>query len=133
MLELEPNQNHNEPPDTDLPPQQTITVGALVVYVASGWVTFDNQQIDLTAHEYKFVVCLAQNLGRVLTDAELLVQVWGNETGGTKSQIKNLVWRLRQKIEPEPDKPVYILTARGRGYYMPSHITVTHLGTDEKD
>lgn len=133
MPELEPNQNHNEPSDKGLHPQQTITVGALAVDMASGWVIFDNQQIGLTAHEYKFIACLAQNLGRILGEEELLAQVWGCETGGIKSQVKNLVWRLRQKIEPEPERPVYILTARGRGYYMPSHITDAYWDTDAKD
>lgn len=101
---------------------EVIVVGALLVNIGLGWITFEDQKLDLTAHEYKFLICLAQNLGCVLTERELLKQVWGVENGGTKSQVKNLVWRLRQKIEPEPAKPIYVIAARGRGYYMPSNI-----------
>lgn len=112
---------------------KVIVVGALLVNMDLGWITFEDQKLDLTAHEYKFLICLAQNLGRVLTEGELLKQVWGVEEGGTKSQIKNLVWRLRQKIELEPERPIYVIAARGRGYYMPTNIEVPGFRKNAED
>jgi DNA-binding response OmpR family regulator len=120
MPELKPNDQKSGNDESNN--HKVIVVGALMVNVDLGWAIFEDQKLDLTVHEYKFLVCLAQNLGRVLTEEELLKQVWECEMGGTKSQVKNLVWRLRQKIEPEPEKPIYVIAARGRGYYMPSNI-----------
>lgn len=99
-----------------------IQVGALAIDLTAGWVMFNGERTNLTVNEYKFVECLARKPGSVIPTDELLGKVFGCAAGGTKAQLKNLVLRLRQKIEPDPDYPAYIVTARGRGYYMPTHV-----------
>lgn len=105
--------------------QNTVEVGRLTLNFQEGWVKFDNQYLNLTTHEYKFISLLANNLGCVITEAELLTRIWTCGENEAKSQVKNLVWRLRQKLEPNPETPLYILTARGHGYLMPTKIGET--------
>jgi len=78
----------------------------------------DGQRLDLTATEMKFLVTLAENAGRVLTHNQLLERVWGAEYSNETDYTKLFVWRLRQKIEPDPKNPHYILTERGVGYRL---------------
>lgn len=104
--------------------QNTVEVGRLILNLQEGWVKFDSQNLDLTAHEYKFIALLANNLGCVVTEAELLTRIWACDKTKAKSQVKNLVWRLRQKLELNPEIPLYILTVRG-GYFMPARVEET--------
>lgn len=99
-----------------------IEVGALAIDLAAGWVTIHGQRAALSALEYKLIAYLVHNLGRVVPAAELLENVWGCRQGGSHRQLVNVISRLRQKVEPNPDCPTYILNARGRGYYMPAHV-----------
>jgi DNA-binding response OmpR family regulator len=55
----------------------------------------------------------------VISSTELLQEVWecGLETGGgSNNQLKSAIKRLRKKIEPDPKRPVYLITVRGHGY-----------------
>ena len=72
--------------------------------------------VDLTPTELRLLLVLAENAGRVLTHQQLLEQVWGPEYIDETDYTKLFIWRLRQKIEPEPANPVYIVTERGLGY-----------------
>jgi DNA-binding response OmpR family regulator len=53
--------------------------------------------------------------GRVLSTAAIIDQVWGPE-GGDRDMLRQLVRRLRAKIEPDPARPVFIETVAGVGY-----------------
>ncbi len=75
-------------------------------------------RVELTATELRFLLCLAENAGRVLTHHQLLEKVWGPEYADETDYTKLFVWRLRQKIESDPKKPQYILTERGIGYRL---------------
>jgi DNA-binding response OmpR family regulator len=57
-----------------------------------------------------------ENAGRIVPRARLLEVVWGSEYRGDLDYVKLYVWRLRQKIEPDPERPEYRLTERGVGY-----------------
>jgi two-component system KDP operon response regulator KdpE len=72
--------------------------------------------IDLTPTEHKLLFLLAQNPGRLLTFDEILCHVWGFEYAGEKGYVRLYIWRLRQKIEPDPENPTYIQTEHGLGY-----------------
>jgi DNA-binding response OmpR family regulator len=54
--------------------------------------------------------------GQVLSTETIVEQVWGYDGRGDKELVRGLVRRLRQKIEPEPHQPQYILTVSGVGY-----------------
>jgi len=72
--------------------------------------------VELTPIEFRLLHYLARNNGRVLTHAQLLSTVWGYDYEGYSNQVAVYIRRLRTKIEPNPDSPRYLLTARGIGY-----------------
>jgi len=76
----------------------------------------EGDTIVLTPTEMRFLLFVAQNANRVLTHRQLLENVWGQEYAEQTDYVKLLVWRLRHKIEPQPECPHYIVTERGLGY-----------------
>lgn len=75
-----------------------------------------SRSVELTPIEFRLLHCLMRNNGRVLTHEQLLSTVWGYDYEGYSNQVAVYVRRLRSKLEPDPDHPRYILTARGLGY-----------------
>jgi DNA-binding response OmpR family regulator len=74
------------------------------------------QPVNLTATERRVLFLLARNRGRLLTSSQILTSVWGPDYVDEVGYVRLYVWRLRQKIEPLPDQPQYILTEHGMGY-----------------
>jgi len=74
-----------------------------------------NEPVLLTPLEVELLNYLMLNAGHVLMTEALIDQVWGPQ-GGTRSMLRQLVHRLRQKIEPNPAEPIYIETVSGLGY-----------------
>ena len=72
--------------------------------------------VELSALEYKLLATFVAHGGRVLTRAQLLDEVWGRGTHVTDRVVDNQVTNLRKKIEPEPDRPRYLVSLRGLGY-----------------
>jgi len=79
-------------------------------------VTVNGVNIDLTAREIKLLSFLIKHPGRVYTRDELLDAVWGNESFVEPRTVDVHISRLRSLIEPEKDKPRYLLTVRSLGY-----------------
>jgi DNA-binding response OmpR family regulator len=77
--------------------------------------TGNDEPIRLTRLECKLLESLMINRGQVLTFEMLIDDVWGPD-GGDRSMLKQLVYRLRRKIENDPSEPVYIVTVTGIGY-----------------
>jgi two-component system KDP operon response regulator KdpE len=75
--------------------------------------------IDLTATEFKILAALMRNQGRVLSPRELVMEVWGPEYADETGYVRRYVWHLRQKLEPDPSHPRYILNERSIGYVFP--------------
>ena len=71
---------------------------------------------ELTPIEFRLLHYLVRNNGRVLTHEQLLSMVWGDDYEGYSNQVAVYIRRLRSKIEPNPDAPTRLLTARGIGY-----------------
>jgi two-component system KDP operon response regulator KdpE len=61
---------------------------------------------------------LAHNAGHIVENDVLLQRVWSYARGGESESLKVLIYRLRQKIEPDPANPRYVLTERGVGYSL---------------
>jgi DNA-binding response OmpR family regulator len=72
--------------------------------------------VDLSALEFRLLTAFVQRSGRLLTRAQLLDEVWGHGTHVTDRVVDNQVTNLRKKIEPEPDRPRYLVALRGLGY-----------------
>lgn len=92
--------------------------GELVIDPASQQVTVRGEVVGLTPTEYRLLLCLAYNAGRVLTPEQILDNVWGPGYEDSTANVKLYIWYLRRKIEADPGQPRYILTKRGAGYYM---------------
>ncbi len=76
------------------------------------------KEIELTAKEFDLVDLFASNPGRVYSRENLLDIVWGYDYPGDIRTVDVHVRRLREKIEPNPAQPTYILTKWGVGYYF---------------
>ena len=74
------------------------------------------KRVSLTPTEYRLLYHLASNPGRVMTFESLLTRVWGWEYRDEDHYVRLYVSYLRQKLEPDPAHPRYILTEKGLGY-----------------
>jgi two-component system KDP operon response regulator KdpE len=92
--------------------------GQLIIDPTSQKVTIGGELVDLTPTEYRLLLCLAYNAGRVLTSDQILENVWGPGYEDSTANVKLYVWYLRRKIEADPRNPRYILTKRGTGYFL---------------
>ncbi len=75
-----------------------------------------NQPVKLRPTEWRLLYHLIQNAGWVMTHDMILAKVWGPEYAGADEYVRLYITYLRQKIEPDPAHPKYILTERGVGY-----------------
>ena len=92
--------------------------GDLKIDYASGCVYFEGKELHLTPNEYKLLLVLAQNVGKVLTRTYLLKEVWGSSLESDVASLRVYMAMLRKKIEKDPDEPKYIQTHVGIGYRM---------------
>jgi DNA-binding response OmpR family regulator len=72
--------------------------------------------VTLTAQEFKLLKFLAGSTGRVVSRDELLNEVWGYQNYPSTRTVDNHVLRLRQKLEPDPANPRFLVTMHGAGY-----------------
>ncbi len=79
-------------------------------------VTVRGKEVPLTLTEYKLLAELVSNAGRVMLHRELLTRVWGTEYQDEVEYLRAYIRHLRQKIEPDPHQPRYILSKSGIGY-----------------
>lgn len=84
-------------------------------------VIVDGKQVQLRPTEFRLLYHLVSNPGVVLPHETLLSRVWGPEYRDAGHYLRLYVNYLRQKIEPDPANPRYILTERGVGYRFADH------------
>lgn len=80
----------------------------------------EGNPIALTPLECELLEYLMLNGGQVLTHDTIIDHVWGPE-GADRDMLRQLVHRLRNKIEPDPSEPIYIETIPGLGYGLSVH------------
>lgn len=94
-----------------------IRLGNLVVNIAEAKVTKNNEDIILTAMEYRLLLTLINNRGNILTRNKLLEEIWDVEGDFVNDNTLTVyIKRLRNKIEDNPANPEIIKTVRGLGY-----------------
>lgn len=96
-------------------------VTGIRVDVDSGAVFVDGRETEtLTNLEYRLLLLLFGRLGQIVSKYDVVEAVWGEEyiDEVDDARIEKLVSRLRNKIEPDPRNPHYVVTVRGRGYRM---------------
>ena len=74
------------------------------------------KEVKLRPTEYRLLYHLVNNAGYTLTHEQILSKVWGYEYRDESQYVRLYITYLRQKIEPDPSHPKYILTERGIGY-----------------
>lgn len=80
--------------------------------------TIDGREIELTVKEYDIMDLFISNPGRVYSRDDLLDIIWGYDYPGDVRTVDVHMRRLREKVEPNPAEPKYILTKWGVGYYF---------------
>jgi two-component system KDP operon response regulator KdpE len=94
----------------------TVTDDFTIDYDAHRVTGSDGEQIHLTPIEFALLAHLAQRPGHLVTHTDLLRAVWGPEYASETNYLRVHITHLRKKIEPDPAKPVYVVTEPGVGY-----------------
>jgi len=95
-----------------------VEVGGLRIDLAARRVGVDGREVRLTPLEYKLLVTLARQAGRVLTHRQLLREVWGPGSEGQAHNVRVFMAQLRRKLEADPARPRWLLTEQGVGYRL---------------
>jgi DNA-binding response OmpR family regulator len=104
------------PRKPEAPPRTAHQFGDVRVDAAARTVTRAGDRVDLTATEFDVLMCLVEARGVALSREAIFARVWGPNHHGTPRTIDNFVQQLRAKLEPDPQRPKYVLTVRGVGY-----------------
>ena len=90
----------------------------LVIDTASRRVRLDGEDVHLTPIEYKLLIVLARNSGKVLTHASLLHEVWGKHAPENQTYLRIHTQHLREKLKDDALNPRFIVTEPGIGYRL---------------
>jgi DNA-binding response OmpR family regulator len=104
---------------TDTGRERFFTHDNLRIDFARAEVWLGEQQVSLSATEYRLLLQFSHNIGNVMTAEDLLTNVWGPEYRDDKEILWVTIARLRQKVEADPHDPKHIVTRSGLGYLMP--------------
>lgn len=93
-------------------------IGDLRIDLARAEATRGAARVEFSAREFQFLRYLLEHRGETLPREELLQRVWGYQAGtSTRTVDVHVAW-LRQKIEPNPEHPQFLITVRGLGYKL---------------
>ena len=98
--------------------EQVIKIGDLEIHLERYDVYFKDEQLVLTPKEFELLLYLANHRGKVLSRDQLLNGVWDFQYDGDTRIVDVHISHLREKIESDTKKPVYIRTIRGFGYKL---------------
>ena len=98
------------------PDEPVVAVPDFTVDLAAKRVTRDGADVRLTPTEWQLLEILVRNRGRLVTQKQLLRDVWGPAYGSESNYLRVYIAQLRRKLEREPSRPRYLLTEPGMGY-----------------
>jgi DNA-binding response OmpR family regulator len=98
------------------PRAQALTIGDLRIDPRMRRAWLGEQELQLTPKEFELLAYLMRNRGLVLSRDQLLRDVWGGRVPARSQTLDVHIRWLRQKVEPDPERPVYIQTVRMIGY-----------------
>ncbi len=104
---------------TTAPPPRQLRVGDLVIDPDKRTVRRDGEAIELTPIEFDLLTTMASTPGHVYSRMQLLDRVQGDAYEGYERTIDSHIKNLRKKVEPDPNRPRYVLTVYGIGYKVP--------------
>lgn len=94
----------------------SLTFGPLVIDPSFMRVTFEGRDLGLTGKEFNLLYYLSSHPGQIFTKKQIYQNVWEDHYAYDDNNIMVHIRRLRKKIEPAPNEPIFILTAWGIGY-----------------
>jgi two-component system KDP operon response regulator KdpE len=95
-----------------------LVVGDIQIDLAEHKVLVGQRPVALSRTEFSVLAELARSAGRVVTHQQLLTWVWGPEYRDEEHVLRTVIYRLRLKIEPDQDRPRYILRQPDVGYWL---------------
>jgi len=96
--------------------RHVLKYGSLTLDYEKRVVEVNNNKIELTPKEFELLWLMASNPNRVFTKAHLLDKIWDSAFYGDDNTVTVHIRKLREKIETDPSKPVFIKTVWGTGY-----------------
>jgi len=99
-------------------PSTLVRSGSLCLDLAARRVTLDETEVPLTRKEYAVLAMLAQHSGRVVSQRQLLKEIWGPTHVDDSHYLRVVVGHLRQKLGDNPAAPRFIVTEAGVGYRL---------------
>ena len=100
-------------PEAEVP---VVITPDFTIDLAVNRVTRGNQEIKLTPTEWGVVEVLVRNQGKLVSQTQLLKEVWGPQYGEETNYLRVFIAQVRRKLEPQPSNPRYFLTEPGMGY-----------------
>lgn len=99
-------------------PEPVFAVGSLAVDVVRRRVAVGGNEVKLSPKEYRLLHHLVRHAGKVVTHDQLLREVWGPAHVEDVHYLRIFMRKLRNRIEPDPTRPRYLLTELGIGYRL---------------
>ncbi len=96
--------------------KQILTYKELSLDLQNRSVSIDGKLIKLTKKEYQLLEFMVQNIGKTKSHEEILLGVWGEEASTQPEYLRVYMGRLRNRIEPDPSHPRYLISEYGAGY-----------------
>lgn len=90
--------------------------GYLIIDLNSRQVAVKEEPVKLSATEYNLLAFLYKNAERVCSFSEILANVWGEQYRYSAEYVHVYIWHLRQKLEPDPKQPIYLISEHSIGY-----------------
>ncbi|GAB4441930.1 MAG: response regulator transcription factor [Chloroflexi bacterium OHK40] len=112
--------NRPPAPAPQHPGERQITIGQLQLDTWHQTATLGGRSLNLTPTEFRLLLCLAEHAGQMLAYTQLVRCAQGYEASDLEAGelIKPHIHHLRQKLEPDPSAPRYLLNVRGKGYIL---------------
>jgi len=96
--------------------EPVVTTETLSIDLQRKVVTRDGVEVKLTPTEWHLVEVLVRHAGRLVSQRQLLQEVWGPQYGTESAYLRVHMAQVRKKLEPDPSRPRHFVTERGMGY-----------------
>jgi two-component system, OmpR family, KDP operon response regulator KdpE len=97
-------------------PEPLIATADFSIDLSAKRVTRADEEVHLTPTEWRFVELLVRNPGKLVSQRQVLQEVWGPEYEKETNYLRVFLAAVRRKLEPEPSRPQYFITEPGMGY-----------------
>ncbi|WP_129780921.1 response regulator [Peristeroidobacter soli] len=97
---------------------EILKLGDLTIDLGQRLATTTHGPVHFTPMEFRVLQCLAREPGRIVTQNRLVAEVWGPDRESDTRSLRVVVKNIRQKIEPDPARPCYLVTEAGVGYRL---------------